>query len=435
MRKLALVCCSPQFDADEMPLAMPSFGIHRVHAAARAGVYPHPVDIRYFDMGKIGRAECLRALLDFAPDLVGFSVYVWSLAPLLQLATDLRARHPKALLLWGGPSARRDLFDHPHYRANTGTVVDAVCEGDGEAVIQHLMALPQLDATSFASTPGLFARSGSDGSWHNGGTALILDPSTLPSPYELGLMPADAVAYLETYRGCPLSCRFCAWGATRPARDVFSADYIAAELDRFRKLRAPAVFLLDAGLNLNAKGFKNLVAAQERSGFLSEALFWAEIYPTITKPEHIEFLASVGTAYLGVGLQSIHERVLKAHERPFDMRRFASAVENLSQVAGLEIQIILGLPEDTPEGFRQTLEFALALPVASVRVFHCLVLPDALLSRAEPSWRIEFDPTNMAMRSNHTWPAGTLHAMRAELNNWVARHGGTQGEYWWSFRK
>ena len=106
MRKLALLCCSPPFDADEMPLTMPSFGIHRVHAAARSGVYPHPVDIRFFDLGKIGHAECLQALLDFEPDLIGFSVYVWSLAPLMQLAADVRARHPKALLLWGGPSAR-----------------------------------------------------------------------------------------------------------------------------------------------------------------------------------------------------------------------------------------------------------------------------------------------------------------------------------------
>lgn len=435
MRRLALVCCSPQFDAGEMPLAMPSFGIHRVHAAALAGVYPHPVDIRFFDLGQIGRVACLQALLDFAPDLVGFSVYVWSLAPLLRLATDLRANQPKALLLWGGPSARCDLFDHPHYRAKSETVVDAVCEGDGEAVIQHLMAAPRLDMTTLATTPGLQTRPGFVAGWHNGGPAHGLDLTALPSPYELGLMPTDAVAYLETYRGCPLSCRFCAWGATRPARDVFSADYIAAELERFRALRAPAVFLLDAGLNLNAKGFHNLVAAQERSGFLSEALFWAEIYPTIAKPEHLEFLASVGTAYLGVGLQSIDERVLKAHERPFEMRRFANAVENLTQVAGLEVQIIMGLPEDTPEGFRRTLEFALALPVASVRVYHCLVLPDALLSRADPSWRIEFDPANMAMRSNHTWSAHALEAMRAELNDRVARQGGASGEFWWSFRK
>jgi radical SAM superfamily enzyme YgiQ (UPF0313 family) len=434
VRKLALVCASPPFDGGEMPLPMPSYGIHRVHAAARSGDYAHPVDVRFFDLGEMGQVEGLKAILDFAPDLVGFSVYVWSMANLLQCASDLRAKHPGALFVFGGPSARRDTFDHPYYR-QAGRVVDAVCEGDGEAVIQHLMRLPKLDLATLAATPGLWTRRDSGSDWHASGALLGMGLGDVPSPYQLGMMPEGAVAYLETYRGCPLSCNFCAWGVTRPAREVFPTEYIEAELNAFRTLRAPAVFLLDAGLNLNSKGFRNLAEARSRNGFLSEALLWAEIYPTMAKPAHLEFLASVGTAYLGVGLQSTDERVLKAHNRPFDMRRFAPAVEELSKVAGLEIQIIMGLPEDTPEGFRKTLEYALMLPVSSVRVYHCLVLPDALLSRAEPSWNIDFAPDNMAMVSNNTWSSHDLESMRDELTNRVAKHGGAAGEYWWSFRK
>lgn len=413
-----------------MPLPMPSYGIHRVHAAARSGQYPHEVEVKFFDLGHIGAEAGLKAILDFAPDLVGFSVYVWSMPVLLQLAADIRARQPSALFLFGGPSARRDAFDHPHYRERS-RVVDAICEGDGEAVIRDLMALPTLDRAALAAMPGLFTRDG-DG-WRCSGMLAGLPMEAVPSPYQMGLMAEEHVAYLETYRGCPLSCRFCAWGVTRPAKEVFPTDYISAELAAFRRLRAPAVFLLDAGLNLNGKGFRNLAEAHARDGFLSEALFWAEIYPTIAKQEHLEFLASVGTAYLGVGLQSIDERVLKAHDRPFDMRRFTPAVEELSKVAGLEIQIIMGLPEDTPDGFRKTLDFALALPVTSVRVYHCLVLPDALLSRAKPEWKLDFDPVNMAMRSNHTWSSDDLIAMRHELNERVAKRGGEGGEYWWSF--
>lgn len=434
MRRLALVCASPPFDADEMPLPMPSYGIHRVHAAACSGDYAHPVDVRFFDLGKMGQAQGLKAILDFSPDLVGFSIYVWSMASLLQFASDIRASHPGALFVFGGPSARRDVFDHPHYR-QAGRVVDAVCEGDGEAVIQHLMRSPKLDRGTLAATPGLWTRHDSGSDWQASGALVGMALEDVPSPYQLGMMPEEAVAYLETYRGCPLSCNFCAWGATRPARDVFPMAYIEAELNAFRALRAPAVFLLDAGLNLNGKGFRNLAEAQSRSGFLSEALFWAEIYPTMAKPEHLEFLASVGTAYLGVGLQSTDERVLRAHSRPFDMRRFAPAVEELSKVAGLEIQIIMGLPEDTPEGFRKTLDYALTLPASSVRVYHCLVLPDALLSRAAPTWNIDFAPHNMTMVSNNTWSSLDLMSMRDELTNRVAKHGGTSGEYWWSFRK
>ena len=258
------------------------------------------------------------------------------------LAADIRAQQPEALFLFGGPSARRDAFDHWHFRGPS-KVVDAVCEGDGEAVIQQLMALPRLDRTTLAQTPGLYTRKPDGSGWQVTGILGGFDMADIPSPYQMGLMQPEHVAYLETYRGCPLSCNFCAWGVTRPARDVFSAAYIEAELHAFKALKAPAVFLLDAGLNLNGKAFRNLSEAQSRTGILSEALFWAEIYPTMAKPEHLEFLSSVGTAYLGVGLQSMDERVLKAHSRPFDMRRFAPAVEVLSAMAGMMVvQELLG---------------------------------------------------------------------------------------------
>lgn len=433
MRKLALICLSPPFDGAEMPLPMPSYGVHRIHAAALSAQVPHPTDTRLFDFGELGLAQGIRAVLDFGPDVIGASVYVWSLMPLLRALATLRKGLPGVVTLLGGPSARRAALDHPAYR-DAARVVDALCEDDGEAVVQALLAAPDLSRATLGHVPGLWLRDGAGG-WIQTGVLAPLPLSAVPSPYQQGLMPAKAVAYLETYRGCPLSCRFCEWGLSRPAREVFDTDYLTAELSAFRRLEAPAVFLLDAGLNLNARGFRNLAAAHAREGFLSDTLFWAEIYPTIIKPDHLDFLRSVGTAYLGVGLQSMDEAVLRAHDRPFDMSRFAPAVDELARVAGLEVQIIMGLPEDTPEGFRRTLDFALSLPVQSVRVYHCLVLPDALLTRARPDWQVRFDAATMAMTSNHTWSAAALAAMRNDLTDRVARHGGQAGEFWWSFRK
>ena len=63
--------------------------------------------------------------------------------------------------------------------------------------------------------------------------------------------------------------------------------------------KSPAVFLLDAGLNLNARGFRNLCEAEARVGFLKSIKFWCEIYPTLVRDEHLEFLAAIGPSYLG----------------------------------------------------------------------------------------------------------------------------------------
>src|SRR5262245_65919163 len=98
-------------------------------------------------------------------------------------------------------------------------------------------------------------------------------------------------------------------------------------------MSAPAVFLLDAGFNLNAQGFRKLVAADSRVSMLRRTKFWAEIYPTLVSDEHLEFLSRVGASYLGVGLQSLDERVLKLHDRPFDRDRFERNVRALAGVA------------------------------------------------------------------------------------------------------
>jgi radical SAM superfamily enzyme YgiQ (UPF0313 family) len=261
--------------------------------------------------------------------------------------------------------------------------------------------------------------------------AIPADLDDLKSPFGLDLMPAGAVAYLETYRGCPLSCRFCEWVASDKVKATFSADYIARELRAFERMRAPAVFLLDAGLNLNIRAFRNLREANRRTGFLKQSLFWAEIYPSIIRDEHIEFLQEIGPAYLGVGMQSMDQAVLKLHQRPSDSPRFEQAVHQLAAVTNIELQIIFGLPGDTPEGFRRTLDYALSLP-AAVRAYHCLVLPDALMTRGLPEFDMVFDPGNLSMISCLGWSADALADMRLELDGRAHAAGGKVGRFWWS---
>jgi Radical SAM superfamily len=197
-------------------------------------------------------------------------------------------------------------------------------------------------------------------------------------------------------------------------------------------MQAPAVFLLDAGLNLNIRAFRNLRQAAAETGFLKNTLFWAEIYPTAVRDEHLDFLREVGPAYLGVGLQSMDPEVLRLHQRPAESARFETAVWRLAAVTQIELQVIFGLPGDTPEGFRRTLDYALSLP-AAVRAYHCLGLPDALMTRGLPEWDLVFDPRNLSMTSCLGWTAEDIAVMRAELSDRSRRAGGKAGNFWWSF--
>lgn len=430
-RRIALVCLTPATDTDEHgPLQLPSYGIHRILAATLADPSLSSAKVSLIDVGRSDVDAYMAAIEHVNPDLIGFSIYVWSTPCLVEVARRVKRMRPETLVVFGGPSARTALFDLPAYLP-ASAYLDAVVSVDGEAIFPEIARLRALTRQGLSAVPGLYLP-GAAGWTHTGHRPAMASLDDIPSPFQLGLMPSRSVAYLETYRGCPLGCRFCEWGAKETSKAVFSTDYIARELEAFAASGAPAVFLLDAGLNLNAQGFRNLVAAEARVGALRSTKFWAEIYPTLVRDEHLEFLSRVGASYLGVGLQSLDERVLALHDRPFDRGRFERNLRALASVTTPELQIIFGLPGDSPEGFRQTLEYARSFGVA-VRAYHCLVLPDALMTRGRPEWRMRYDPATLAMIECDGWPREEITAMREELTRESRKAGGHSGNYWWSF--
>ena len=106
--------------------------------------------------------------------------------------------------------------------------------------------------------------------------------------------------------------------------------------------------------------------------------------------------------------------LLKLHQRPFRLDRFDRVVEELSQAAQTTVEIICGLPGDTPEGFKDTVRAVLDLP-CSARVYHCLVLPDALMTSAPASFDMHYDPVTLEMRSCLGWSERDF----AEVHDWL----------------
>lgn len=429
-RRIALACLTPRPDDRELAeMNLPSYGIRRIQAAVVGDPMRPDHVVRLFDLGRADIALYVRQILAFAPDLLGFSIYVWSTEQMVAVAREVKRQRPSCVIVFGGPSARSAVFDLEHYR-DPNTYLDALVEGDGEVIFREIARLPELTRATLSTIPGLTFPDGRG--WTKTGMAPAADLDAIASPFQLGLMAPGAVAYLETFRGCPLSCRFCEWGANDRAKGVFSADYIARELRAIAQLRPSAMFLLDAGLNLNIRAFRNLRQAATETGVLKSMALWAEIYPVAIRDEHLEFIKEVGPSWLGVGLQSMDPAVLELHQRPTDLERFAPGVQRLAAITNVEVQVIFGLPGDSPEGFRRTLDYALALP-AGVRAYHCLVLPDALLTRGLPDWNMVFDPHSHAMISCRGWSREDLQGMRAELTERALKAGGRVGSLWWSF--
>ena len=192
------------------------------------------------------------------------------------------------------------------------------------------------------------------------------------------------------------------------------------------------MLLADAGLNLNQAAFQNLAETARATGFLKQRGLICEVYPAKVRREHLEFLAGVGDAYVGVGLQSFDSAVLANVERKYDEARFEQTLQELGRVATLAVEVILGLPGDSPERFRRNFERARRLP-CTLRVYHCVVLPSALMTRSPPEHRLDYDPVSLKMHSCLGWTREGLAREAQFLSDEASAAGGRSGEFFWVF--
>ncbi len=386
-----------------------SYGARKLEASLLSDTHAATdLAVQVFDYDTLDPDPFVETLADFEPTLVGASAYIWSLPTFLEVARRLKARRPDVVFVLGGPTARASVMRLPPYRP-FAPFVDALVPGEGESIIRAL-AHGHLDP-AWRRLPGLVIPTGTD--WISTGPAPRPKLDDYPSPYHLRTAPEGRTGYLETFRGCPIHCTFCQWGEKRADR-VYSSGYLARQLEVMKETGVRDIFFLDAGFNLSARGFHNLVEAERTVGLFSSAYAYGHIYPTHLKEEHIDVITTFEKVQLSVGIQSFEPAVLREIDRPFDIGRFERMLALLRGRMEISIEIILGLPGDRPEWFKRTFDRACEL-ADTVRVFWCLVLPDALLDRQRAEQAIRFDPRTWKLVSSATWPERALR----ETWDWV----------------
>jgi len=94
-----------------------------------------------------------------------------------------------------------------------------------------------------------------------------------------------------------------------------------------------------------------------------------------------------------VGLQTTSETALAAAERRLREQRFLEGVAHL-HAYGLrfELHLIYGLPEETRQTFRRSLDYAMALDPPVLSIFRLMVLPGTELRRKADELGLTFDP-------------------------------------------
>jgi len=427
-RKVALLACYPLRDPAMPSQFISNHGMRMVEAALLASSLVD-LELRSWDLKEEDMDSLIAELESFDPDVVGFSSYLWSFPFFIEVARRLKQSDPSRLIVFGGPCARPSMFRLQPY-VNAHEWVDLLVINEGETTLVNIVDLAVRNQSRFALLSGVAFYDGER--WFETQSQPLSDLNILPSPYQMGLVPEGGLGVLQTYRGCPFSCSFCEWGVLESPRRVCSIDTLCAELDALERNNVTGTLLVDAGLNLNRQAFQNFWTASVETGFYRDKYLISEIYPAKVTTEHIEFLSGISRPLVGVGLQSFDNEVLAHVDRLYDEKRFNRTLDELMDVATVAVEIILGLPGDTPENFRKTFERARQLPCA-LRVYHCVVLPSALMIKAPASYQLDFDPLSLKMRSCLGWSAGELEKEVEYISSRARQEGGQTGEYFWVF--
>lgn len=426
-RRVALLGWYPEPDP-ALPPYIPNMGLYMVAAALNALDLPD-LELKIWDESGRAPGEVAEEILAFDPDIIGGSAFLWSLPKILQVIDTLAADDPHRLIVLGGPSARANMLAHAPFAASADWV-DLLVEGDGEATFAEVVSDRRRTPEVWATIRGLRINSAAGFVPTGARDGAVMQ--ALASPYQQGLIPGGGIGLMETYRGCPFSCSFCEWGVMEAPRNVRGPENILQEFAAMERLGLRALLLADAGLNLNNSGFESLRKAAAQTDFLKTRAVICEVYPNSLREAHLEFLGNIGSAHIGVGLQSFDPAVLEQVERRYDAKRFPSLLAALRSVASVTVEMIMGLPGDSPDGFWRNYERARELGTG-LRVYHCAVLPSALMARSPVEHALDYDPVTLKMRSCLGWSRAEMARTVDRLTLAAQGAGGAGGDYFWVF--
>lgn len=371
-----------------VPLAA---GYLKMHARARGLESKFDVEILPPVLANTAGDQALvQAILARDPWMVGFTCYLWNVERSLWIAAQIKRARPEVYVLLGGPEITAD-----NAWVLESAAVDFAALGEGEQTFADLLMALDASPLPRVTIPGLWitpaaaataARHGAAVGAAGAAPAGVRPPFRTPlprlddisSPYLQGILDAadERMLLLETIRGCIFKCKFCFYPKSYDDLYFLSEDLIVANLQHARERGAREVILLDPTLN-QRKDFPGFLRTLERCNPGHQFTYFGELRAEGIDATIANLLRDANFTEVEIGLQSTDPTAQKLMDRRNNMRAFERGVQSLLD-AGIRVKIdlIVGLPGDTPATVRRGMEWVKESGLYSdVQVFNLAILP------------------------------------------------------------
>lgn len=341
------------------------------HASILANLHAHHIDVHEKSWSVNNPDFHVEEVLDFIftsvkPDTdVALGAFVWNEQHIQKITKSLKTHRFSGRIILGGPQisyVKQDIEKYYPY-------ADVFIRGYAEvALVQLLLSkdpYPMIQGVHYANKPSL-------------NLSAVADLNHLPSPYIIGLLPKQTFMRWETQRGCPFRCSFCQHRESDPShkRRTFSHNRIQEEIDWLISDNIiQDLAILDPTFNSGDQYLPILkeFARQKYTGKLS-----LQCRIEMVKPEFLDLVQTInqtGRVVLEFGLQSIHKQEQRIIQRPNNMSKITNIMKDIeSRNIESEISLIFGLPLQTLQSFKESVQFCIDLNIKVIHAFPLMLL-------------------------------------------------------------
>lgn len=333
------------------------------------------------------------------PFLIGFSCYVWNYEFNKTLAKAIKKRFPGCFIVFGGHQVNAESGDLE------SEFVDFVIQGEGEESFKRLL-LHLCGKLSVEEIPNLVYKAENRSVKINPVETTFIERQ---SPYLAGLFDElvekeelKFSAILETNRGCPNRCAFCDWGNIKAKMKSFDMNLVKAEIDWMSKNKIEYCYCSDSNFGLFPRDIEiveYIIEKHRQNGYPQK------FQATYSKnnPETVfninKRLNQVGMSKgATLSFQSMSQEALeKINRKNMPIENFLELMSlyNSNNIAAYS-EIILGLPGETYESFRDGIEQLLECGQhMAINFFNCELLANSIMSDPDyiKKYQIEYAVT------------------------------------------
>jgi radical SAM superfamily enzyme YgiQ (UPF0313 family) len=331
-------------DRSKVIASLPSLGLLTIAAHS-----PPNWHIVYKDVDET-TDDCISGILKEAPDLIAFSSLTARINETYQLADKFRAANI-AVVIGGLHVTALPEEAKPH--------ADSVIQGEGEIIWKQLLT----DFENNRLKPFYSSLTNKDYSYHFSSDAI--------PKYELLNIDNYNRLTLQTTRGCPLHCTFCAASRTISSYKKKPIGQVERELKKiFEVWKRPFIELADDNTFVDKSWSRQLLHLF--SGYKMK--WFTETDISIAEDEELlELLAKSNCVQVLIGLETAQASALRGLDRNnWKLRQFDNYLKSIERIQSYGISVngcfILGFDTDTKATFQHTEQFVKDSSLSEVQI-------------------------------------------------------------------